>query len=495
MGIYLSDGSDWTGISARDSDSPLAVLLSDGSAWNLAGSAQPSYVPLSSQWEPMSSEVYPGITAAASGSALSYTDTVTARWDESGAFNRQGQLWTEAVAGNPALGCKNLTTGLKSRTNSANPYVPCTSAFTIRAVLENGNKCGFVFSIGSGAAAGDYNCHIRKVGSGQPLRRAAATPVAQTTGTTRRYNLTLPETADWEIWLVASQYTIAGNLPSNTYAFVGLEHESTASVSAAPNVPVWLSGGDSHRHPGGAKVSGSLANNTFASFGIIDAIEELTGCVAARIGQPGCGWATVADLDKNGVAVDIDYVSGLDSGDLAGGSSCFGSNVQRAIIEALVAQDGDWIKWMEVNGSYNDGAKANALTFARVAGFASWLASVDPGISLVCTGVEPHNNWPAAITSSSTYTDQNINHQAIKSAMAVADNRTRAPGGTDGFIDPVFPTPWYDGTGDDNTAGSGTQPDYIGADGLHPNYTGCLYLGGKVVEALEGHMIPAARAA
>lgn len=469
----------------------MGIYVSDGTSFTPAGIVTPAApVAVSTLFEPMSSDAYSGLTVAASGTALSFTTMAITYWDDEDAFNRQGQLWVQATGGDPTDGCKNLTTGMKVRANTGSPWIPCSSAITTRAIIENSDKFSLVYKIGAGGPTGDYNIHIRKAGSGEPLRRAQSLPLISTSGTTRRVNIICPETADWEIHAVASVYNIATSLPSQTFRFVGVEHESTATVTAAPDRPMGLFGGDSHWSPAGAGVSGSAVGNTFKSFGIIDRVEELTGIVAARVATPGASWATAPSVA--GAAVDITYVSGEGPTDLSGGASCFGSITQRGYIAAVIAQDGDHIAFCSQGGSYNGVSYAGPYTADRVAAFAAWLHGVDPGLPFLCLGVEPHNNWMNL--TGSAYNNPYTVHQAIKTSMAAAANRTLNPAADDGFIDPVFPTPWYYGTGDDNTAGTGTQPTYIGADGLHPNYTGCMYLGGKVVDALGAHQIPAARA-
>ena len=380
-----------------------------------------------------------------------YDGVAGTRWDSAN-MNTQGMNFVAVDAGHPEWGAFNNSDG---RSN-------VHDVVDVEA-LVTGDKLDISMSV---TAYIDSQVYIEDQGV---MKKAKDLPLADTIAGAAYRTLRFADSRSRRIRFVG----VAED-------FIQYIHESSAVVRRSPNRPLILWDGDSYSEGAGAYNAGSA--RTFATFGIIDRIIELTGFAAARLGQSGTG-----------------YFADGDGGDELGtvganGTSRFFSTDRQTQYELFLGSGGKPVVFI-INGTVNDGGYSGDGVVADADGMAErvtealdWITDTDPYVSIALVGPEP------LVDSYVAPTNHTINRTGMMAAVAA---KTMQNGASCIYVDANHPTaPFFTGTGSEAApSATSQQAQLLGMDGLHPNWLGAYHYGTQIVAAIAVMSVCAERAA
>lgn len=426
----------------------------DGSGgWAAAsGGASTASTDLGSLYQPMTDIISTSaLTTDQYVSALpgDYTNAWGTIWNAS-SFNLQGQNWVAVNSGNVAAGCQNDSNGRRVGSNVLGSVIDFEFIFT-------GDKLDINFQ-----AFGPFDTQVYIEDEGR-MKKAKALPMAGNINGFAFRSLRFSEIATRRIRIV---------LPA--VYFIQINHEQSAIVRRSADRPLLLTTGDSYFESSGALNDGST--RSFATFGMVDQIIESTGFAVARLGQGGSGYFN----NGAGVATDTagpNNVTRFFSPDRVSTMTQFLGSTAKPV--ALL-----------INGSINDGELSGDGVTASASGMqarclAGWQAinSVDSLCSIIQIGPEPINDSQANVNGV-----HSINRTGQMNAVGIHPQAI-------GFVDAGNPTsPFWSGTGYDDSPTTSQQAYMIGHDQIHPNWYGHKHYGSQIAAAMKTMKVPTVRA-
>ena len=383
--------------------------------------------------------------------AQSFTVLETSMWNATGRFNTQGQQWEAVNFWSPAAGSKNVTTD-----RAVLGVTP--SHIQEFEFLINDDKLDIML-----ATSGAFDMQVYVTDETGNTYKLQDRPLGTTASGYTFRNIQFADRNPRRVRVV---------LGGAAY-FIQVNHEARAVIRPAPDRPLLGTDGDSYFESIHAQNAGS--DETYFTFGPIDAIFEATGFAPARHAQGGSG------LFNNGTQPPTSPVTT----DAAGpaGTTRWGSS--QRISKATPTLQSKPVAYL-FNGTINDGPPASPGKVAyKNRLYQVWEAinAVDPGCPIIHVGPEPYNN---SITAGSAH---DLHRQAIKECG-------KNYGQFAGFIDPSgdLTNPWWTGTGFDNSPTNSEQAALTGHDGIHGNYRGYKWYGSLIALYLGEITIPAVRA-
>lgn len=398
----------------------------------------------------------------------SYTNAALTYWDAAGAFNTQGQRWHAVSAGVPSAGVQNRATPRGIFGNYAHHVTEFEFLYTGNGKLD--------IQVQAVQDTNGYDISVW-VEHGGKMRRLSTRPKGEWTAissSAMRYrNIELAEHYHGRV-----RVHVANAI------FVGIGHEASAIIKAAPDRPLLITDGDSY-------VDGQYAQNAdgstaFFSSGINDFLFEKTGFVPARRAQGGTGF-----FNNGQGTVTSDTASILNT-------TRIGSASRKSWMAADFAAKP--IVYL-INGTWNDGDRSGGQgpMYARAKVVYQEARAMDPYCTIVHVLCEPYwgdaaGGFGTAGQATGPPTVGNPHHLNILGQTQAASEVVNVF-----TINPFGPeNPWWTGKGDSTTMAttdSGSQQARLtGADHIHGNYDGYEHYAGRIVRELGEMQVYAARA-
>ncbi len=433
--------------------------------------ASAGYVQIKTLFEPVDGVLTASMVTsdAMSQTRQSYSNATITYWNATGAFNTQGQKW---FAANPAA---VQSGGVQNRATPRGALGFYGHHVTEFEFMYTGNgKLEVIVQAVKDTAGYDISVWVERGGK---MRRLSNRPKGEWTTISadgiRYRNIELSEHYHGRI-----RVHVANAI------FVGIGHEASTILKAAPDRYVLITDGDSY-------MDGQYAQNAdgttgFFSSGLNDFLFEKTGFVTARRAQGGTGFFN----NGEGTAT-TDATSFLNT-----------SRIGSASRKAWMASDfaAKPLIYM-INGTWNDGASSGgqAPMYARAKVVYQEARATDPYCTIVHVLCEPYwgdggGGFGAAGTATGPPTVGNVHHLnvlgQIQAAAEVPNTFTINPFGPD--------NPWWTGKGDSTTAATtdatSQQARLTGADHIHGNYDGYEHYAARITRELGDMRVYAARA-